>query len=650
MLIISKKNLFLGKALLMKFIKTILFFFTAASFYAQNQNYAVATIPAALTENANAVIREKVLTIEISSIKSMTISTKRVVTVLNEKGLEDLNAAEYYSNSSKIKSMEATILNKDGQEIKKIKRRDFKESSVSEGAIITDNKLVYLDYTPVIYPFTLVYESVVETSNTAFIPKWYAVESAYVSVEFTKLSIDYISNLGFKYKEFNFDASSAIQKVETATNLTYTATNIPAYKYEAYSPAFQNFAPYVMFGLTSFNLEGVEGVASDWKNFGSWMYESLLKSTEEIPQPTKDKILQLIGTEKDPLKITKIIYQYVQDKTRYVSIQLGIGGWKPMLAKDVDRLGYGDCKALTNYTRSLLKVAGVPSYYTVIYGDTDIRNLQQDFVSMQGNHVILGVPTDKEMLWLECTSQTTPFGFQGDFTDNRYALVIKPEGGEIIKTHEFKTEENTQLSNGNFTIDATGNFSGSVVIKSKGTQYDNKFGNELKSQDDRIKFYKNYFWYINNLNLKDISFANNKNEVEFQESLAFQASGYANVVSGQMMFAINAFNQSNNVPQRYRTRKNPFEIERGFYDYDEITINLPSEFTLEAKPDNFELKDKFGYYKIELVSLNDNQLLYKRTYQLNPGLYSENEYESFRKFKETIAKMDNAKIIMNKKQ
>lgn len=506
-----------------------------------------------------------------------------------------------------------------------------------------------MDYTPVIYPFTVIYESVVETSNTAFIPSWYPVESTYLSVESASLTITYLPELGFKFKEFNFDSEAKITK-ETATNtLSYTAKNIPAYKYEEYSPAFQSYFPYVMFGLTSFNLEGVEGVASDWKNFGSWMYDSLLKNTDEIPAETQAKIKQLVGTEKDPLKITKLIYQYVQDKTRYISIQLGIGGWKPMLAKDVDRLGYGDCKALTNYTRSLLQIVGVPSYYTVIYGDTEIRNLQQDFVSMQGNHVILSVPIDNKMLWLECTSQITPFGFQGDFTDNRLALVVKPDGGEIMRTHEFKTEENTQISKGNFTVDAAGTFSGSVNITSKGTQYDNKFANEKKSADERTKFYKNYFWYINNVKLNKINLTNDKDTVEFQEEIAFEAPSYASISGDRMMFALNAFNPARGIPQRYRTRNNPFEIDRGFYDYDEVTITIPEAFSIDAKPDNIEVKEKFGTYKTEYNLIGHDKIQYKRTYQINPGFYEKEEYDSFRKFKENIAKMDNAKIVLIKK-
>ncbi|MNS34894.1 hypothetical protein D3C72_670310 [compost metagenome] len=89
---------------------------------------------------------------------------------------------------------------------------------------------------------------------------------------------------------------------------------------------------------------------------------------------------------------------------------------------------------------------------------------------------------------------------------------------------------------------------------------------------------------------------------------------------------------------------------RGIYDYDEIIINLPKGTTIEAKPENIELKESFGEYKTELSIINENQLLYKRTYKANPGYYDKKEYENFRKFYEQIAKNDNAKIVLVKNQ
>ena len=357
---------------------TIVLFFTTIA-VAQDLEYTVANIPAELKENANAVIRLDQKNIIISSRKSMIMTNKRIVTVLNENGLSYMGLYEYFSGRERVKSIEAQFYNAFGKEIKKVKRKDFKENSVSEGSIITDNKLLHYDYTPTEYPFTVVFSSETETSNTAFIPRWYPVPGFFVSIEKANLNVKVAADLGFKYKEFNIPDNSNITKEVKADGVTFTATNLTAYKKEDYAPAFNSYAPNVIMGLDYFHLEGVDGVATNWKDFGAWVYSNLLKGTNEIPLETQNKIKALVGDEKDPLKKARIVYKYVQDKTRYISIQLGIGGWKPMLAKDVDRLGYGDCKALTNYTKALLEVVNVPSYYTIIYGDSQKKGSDSGF-------------------------------------------------------------------------------------------------------------------------------------------------------------------------------------------------------------------------------------------------------------------------------
>ncbi|MBF4508341.1 DUF3857 domain-containing protein [Flavobacterium sp. JLP] len=630
------------------FFALFFFFFTLISF-AQKSEYSILTIADSLKENANAVVRLDQTDIAILSQRSMNVKNHRVVTVFNENGNDAVHASQGYSKNSSIKNIEAIVYDVFGNEIKKIKRKDFKDQSVADGmTLISDNRYMYLQYTPISYPYTIVFTSEVETSTTAFISTWMPLDEYYTSVEKSILNVKYSSNLGFRKKECQFSSFNIKKTIDNETQLSYTASNILAQKYEDQSPVFTDIYPKVMMGLEFFNLEGVDGNAKTWKEFGKWWADKILVGTDQISEETKSKMRNLVGNEQDPIKKAKLIYNYLQQKVRYVAIAEGIGGWRPMLASDVDRLGYGDCKALTNYTKALLNSVGVESYYTKLYGNRYKTDIVSDFVSQQGNHIILAIPNGNHYTWLECTSQDDPFGYQGTFTDDRDVLVIKPEGGEIVRTKVYEDNGNTQKDKGIYSIDENGNFSGSISIVSEGSQYSSKARIENLQPTEKEAHYKEYWDNINNLKLGKITFSNDKENIRFTEDVQLSAINYASISANKMIFAIDAFNQNTGNIKRIRNRKNPFQIQRGYLDSDEIEINLPAGFTIEFLPSNFELKGKFGEYKTEIIKKENNKLTYKRSMFLNKGKYSNKEYDEYRLFMEQISRNDNAKIILTK--
>ena len=617
------------------------------SLKAQKNEYSILLISDSLKVNAKAVVRLNQIDIVISSQRNMTISTKRVITVLNEKGLSAIDAVENYNKKTSVKDIEAYVYDGLGNEVKKIKRKDFKDqSAVGSSTLFSDSRYVYLDYTPTQYPFTVVYESKIETSNTAFIPQWYPVSNFFVSVEKSVLNVDCPLNLGFKKMEFNFENFNIQKTNDTPAQLSYTASNILAQKQEDYSPAFSAVLPKVMMALELFHLEDVDGSAKTWKEFGQWYSDEILSGTTVLSEETKAKMRTLVGEEKDPIRKAKLIYSYVQQKSRYVSIQVGIGGWKPMYANDVDRLGYGDCKALTNYTKALLEAVDVPSYNTILYGDSYKKDIESEFVSMQGNHMILAIPNGNKYTWLECTSQDDPFGYQGTFTDDRNVLVIKPEGGEIVRTKLYEDRGNTQLSSGTYSLSKEGDLLGEIKIVSEGSQYNQKAMLENLQPTEKEAHYKKYWSNISNLKINKTAFSNDKENVRLTERTEISAVNYGNISGGKMMFALNAYNQYNGSVKR--NRKNPFEIQRGFSDVDEITIVLPHEFTVEFLPNNYELKTKFGAYKTEFIKEDNGSILYKRSLFINKGMYSNTEYDEYRVFIEQVSRNDNAKTILTK--
>lgn len=623
-----------------------LFYWQAAS---QKATYTVQSIPDSLKQNANAVIRLSQTEIKIISQRSVSIAEKRVVTVLNEQGQNAIGAVAYYNKRFAVDAIGAVVYDAFGNELKKIKRKDFRDQSVFDGiSIALDGRILYLDYTPTQYPFTIVYECETSTSNTAFLPDWQPLEQYFASVEKSTLSVTYPPDLGFYQKEYHF-AGFKIDKTATTGKLSYTVTNIAAQKRESFSPEIGELTPKVVMALEYFSLEGIDGHAKDWKEFGQWYATKILSGTTELPEATKSKIIALVGNEQDPIEKARIVYDFVQQRSRYVSIQLGIGGWKPMLASDVDRLGYGDCKALTNYTKALLEVVGVPSYNTILYGtQRNKKSINPDVVSIQGNHMMLAIPDGSGYTWLECTSQDAPFGYQAMFTDDRDVLVVKPEGAEIVKTKNYENGDNRQMTKGSYAINEKGDLLADLNVVSEGAPYQDKYTLPGKSQTDKDAHYKEHWSHIGNLKISEMAFENDKRKVRFTEKLKVTAANYGAISGNKMLFAVNVFDPFAENIKRVRNRKTPFQVQRGFFDSDEIAVELPAGFAIESLPADFALETKYGQYKAELVKIDATHLLYKRSFSINKGLYPNTEYEDYRLFLDQIARNDNAKIVLTK--
>ncbi|MBX9448214.1 MAG: hypothetical protein KL787_00185 [Taibaiella sp.] len=130
-----------------------------------------------------------------------------------------------------------------------------------------------------------------------------------------------------------------------------------------YNPDYD--LPKVIIGIENFKVLGTVGSSSDWTSLGEWV-AGLNTNRQEISNKTKEEIHHLIQGVDAPRAQAKLIYEYFQNKIRYISIQEGIGSWQPMKAYDVDANLYGDCKALSNYMKTLLSIAGISSDYALI--------------------------------------------------------------------------------------------------------------------------------------------------------------------------------------------------------------------------------------------------------------------------------------------
>lgn len=598
-----------------------------------------------LTQNASSVILDQNISIKVLAIDKYLSTTTKTILLLDASGLENLDISQYYSKNHKIKSIGVSIYDHQGDLINSYKQKDFKDLSLSGGVNITDGRILSFQYKPVKYPITIVFTSQVESKNTAFLPKWSPIESYNQSIVSSSFSVETPSSISMNAILYNPDFVT-IDKDITPTKVEYTLENFPALINESYSATASSFLPKVIVALDKVHLEGVNASFNSWQELGDWYYQNLVHGSDELPLQTKQKVQELIQGVEDPLQKAKILYEYMQSKTRYISIQLGIGGWKPTLAQEVDKLGYSDCKGLSNYLRALYKEAGIESYLVVLYGSSTPLDIQSESVCLQGNHMILAIALENGgYYFVEATDQKSPFGHIAGFTDNRTALILKPNNSELVKTTQYPLEDNLQKTKTLIDLQPSGDAQVQMQITSLGGQFDNRSHTYYLDNSDKDKFYKRLFYMYKIDSFTSLELEKDVNQVSYQENISFQANKYAKKLGNRLLIALGNWNTISSRLTSAQNRRTPFSINSSWVDKDQIVINLPQGYTIDKIPPSFEFESEFGYYKAIFV-LKDNEFTYTRELSLVGGTHDKEHYKSFREFIEKINRNDQVNLVL----
>jgi transglutaminase-like putative cysteine protease len=626
----------------------IIFIFLAAGIMQQaaaQTPYKATHIPPELKPRANAVLRNMETTVDMRSPENVVISVKKVITVLNKNGDSGGGLHVFYNKNSVIKGIKGEIYDEEGLLINKFNEKNFKdESAISDFSLFEDDRIKYFQPQMIGYPYTVVYEYEIKNKQNLLIPDWYVSRDAQVAVEST--SYHFISKPEDKLniKAYHFKEEGKQKKDDKSVVYSWEVKNLPALRTEPYAPPADQYLAHVKIAPERFSYYNSTGQYSNWHELGKWIYDDLIQNRQTLAPTTVQHIKELVAGMTDPKEKAKKIYEYVQRKTRYVSIQVGIGGFQPSPAAEVEQLGYGDCKGLVNYMQSLLKAVDIPSYYCIVYAGNQKRSLDESFASMdQANHVILCLPFENDTTWLECTSQTAPFGFLGDFTDDRLILACTKEGGKILRTPKLKTSENLIKRTAELQLDHTGSITGSMKTLFKGSNYDDREYIAKQSLDNQMKSLKRMY-DIDNINFSSLQYSQDKGpDPSTLEDCKLSMKNYASTTQNRAFMVLNPFNKKASIPE-VNNRTHPLYLNRGYTEQDEINYHLPEKYTLEFKATEVLIKNEFGHYELRIV-LNDKTLTYKRTLIVNDGLFAAAKYTEFFEFINQVNNHDQSRVI-----
>ena len=630
-----KPTLFILTAILLAAITT-----------AQGQeNYDIAKIPADLKTNATAVVRNEEGVFTVRSTSNAKLSYKTAITIFNKNSEHLAEMSEYYDKMSTIYNLKATMYDASGQKIKSYKSSDFKDESLtSGGTLYDDSRRKTLDFLNTSYPYTVEYSYDQDFNGYLSYSSWHPVHAYNLAVEKSSFTLEIPEHTRFRYlkgKRLKTDSTVLNNKI----TYKWSCSNFPAIEYEPYSTGVSTITPWVQATPDEFEYDHSKGSVATWKNMGAWTYQ-LSSDTQVLPENLKTVVKTLTANAKTDREKINILYKYLQSNTRYVSIQLGIGGFKPMAAERVAAVNYGDCKALSNYMKALLEVAGIKSNLVVL--GHDMPSMNPDYSSFnQANHMILCVPTQKDTTWLECTSQYIPMGFLGNSTSAKLVLLVTEDGGKLVRTPVYKPEDNFQNRYAKVLLSPEGSAEISINTDYGSCQYEDNLGMTLMEPTDQRKKLLNNLG-IPNMEIISASFKQPDKDVpRIEERIALKGSELMSSGGDKLFLTLNMLNRKESVPRKIENRQTPFSLPYGFKDTDEITYVLPKGYKAEFVPKDIVLESEFGKYTANAV-LKDNTIIYTRTQQINSKKYPPAKYNDLVDFYKKIYLADKQKAVLAK--
>jgi hypothetical protein len=624
---------------------TLFFLLVIVYAFPQSPQYDLSLVPENVKKNANVIVRSDNTQFEITDIDRAYLSIDRVMTITNENGKDELIFRQFTDKLIELTDAEIKVFDATGKQTARYKKSDMFTTANGDG-LIDEGKVTYYAVTTVTYPVTVEYKYELRFKGTLFYPQ-YAILTSGEGVENSSFTVKVPADLDLRYKEKNIQLAPEITTADKYKIYKWSVKNLSPLEYEEGSVSYESRYPTILLAPNRFKLYNYDGDMTSWKKFGNWE-NGLTQGRDVLPDDRKAFFTALVKDAHNDREKIRLVYEYLQKNFRYVSIQLGIGGFQPFPAVFTDQKKYGDCKGLSFYTHSVLNALGIKSYVALINAGYNKEAADQDFPCSQFNHMILCVPQKKDTIWLECTSSTNDFAILGNFTENRNALLITEEGGVLVPTPKSKAADNVFNSFTRIAIadDASGKSTTTLVTSGEYSQdIIHYILNENK--DAQKKFLVNFYGFKQP---DEFSVEKKQTDNNLATVVNLGIEKIPEFVAGSKMFLNpRLYKMCQGKLPRTENRKNDFYFEYPFEKTDTTVFTLPAGYTMDVLPAEKNIKCAYAAYSAKCWYNGAEKAIYStaKLVLLQPRIPAAG-YAETKSFFDEVMKDDTQRIVVKK--
>ncbi len=565
------------------------------------------------------------------------------ILINNGAGTKYAEIEIYYKLKNSPKNLSAEIYDCYGNKIRSLKKKEIIVKTPWSGIEFhSDNRIQSFKLIHNQFPYIIKYSYSIQTNDYISIAHWTPIVDTEIKTSKAKLQVSVPHNTPLNIYRHKVD-SAKISTLEDTDIYTWEISNYKSSPIEYFSPHRQNRSPQVVIMPEKFHY-GIDGHGNSWKEFGNWNF-NLIRDLDNLTPEEISIVHQLTDTIPNTYDKIKTLYHYMQDNTRYILILLGKGGFIPYPASYVCTNRFGDCKALSNYMKALLKEINVESYYTTIYSGLKPIKINAEFPSQQFNHIILCVPFENDSIWLECTDKTSPFNYMNSYTQNRLALITQENSSRLVKTPIHNIDKALESYTTHIKIDEDNNITFTCNAKVSGYEFDKlkSFDTQLSSNDK-----EQYIDHIGLIGKADISEFKITRPHRDSTWLTIDFSGSAQSISEKVgsRLLLQPFKSIKQYLELPEERINDVFVYYPTNNCDTLIYELPSKINEVKGISPITITSRFGSYT-RSYTIENNELIIYRTFQLKKGSYPKSAYTDFYNFYNQCAKLDNQKLLIN---
>ena len=621
--------------------------FTVAN--AKEARYRYSNISPELLKNAHAVIRLSEIAYAITGPDEYTVTETIAVTVLDEKGVGMGNMAEWYTKARVLQDVSGTLFDNNGEEMKTVRKKDIEDRAAFGGSFVDDIRVRLHSFNTRNFPYTTEYEIVSKYYSTMHLGNWKPVSKYHCSLEQASLSVEYPASLPLRYRSFKLPVKPEVVDRDGKKILTIKVSNQKAIKEgdELSVDSAEEFS-HLMLATDTFSLFDNPGSMATWNEFGRFVYR-LNENRDQLTPEMKATVHKLTDTCKTDISKISALYQYLQKNTRYVSIQLGVGGWQTFEATFVSEKKYGDCKALSNFMKAMLRECGITGCLTLAESARiGGRRMIDDFPYPVFNHMILCLPAVGDTTWLECTSHDLPVGYLSSATSNRNVLLLTPGGGVTVCTPVYGVESNTLSRKATLKLAANDVMLGNIRQSCRGLFWEREHHLVVDADKSTIEKHFNSCFGFTNYRMISNTVQNDARIgiPVISENVEVEASAEITRAGKNMIVSCGALALPPIAATRSESSTEPFQLHSSYAITDTLSIDLGGNFSPVGSFNNVTINYPFGSYKVNYELIDAKTLLKTSVFTQLAGVYTAEDYKNYRKLHSESSSPSKNKVVL----